>query len=326
VDPFVLSILSLLCFAFGAVVSIAGFRYEAWRKTSALFVAVGLGVLLKTAAIGAGCAGRDTHFFNSASEMWGLLAWALAVSFLVALAVSAARSLGAVVLPLVVALMLLAMFSSQNSTNLGVPAGRLFAMHIVTAFLGYGLFLTACGASVLYLEQARLLKRKLFGVIFRDLPSLERLERLEIICAWLGLAVFSVAIATGAIQAERLNKSFWGEPKFVSALLTWLIFGTLVIGRAVRWLHGRSAAKFVLAGAGLVLVTFALSHPQTFKPVTELQIRNSKSEIRNKFKIQSTNVSNFGHGEFRISNFDLRVCFGFRNSDFEFEQLEEGAA
>jgi len=263
VTPDALSILSLACFAIGAVVAIAGFRFAAWRKASAQFAAVGLGVVFKTVAIGVGCANSDTHFFNSSSEIWGLLAWALAVSFLLALAVSGARSLGAIVLPLVVALMVLALVSSQTSQDLGIPAGHLFAIHIITAFLGYGLFLTACGASVLYLEQARLLKRKIFGAIFNDLPSLERLERLEIICAWLGLAAFSIAIATGAIQAGRLNKAFWSEPKYLSSLLTWLIFGILVIGRAARWLHGRAAAKFVLAGAGLVLVTFALSHPIT---------------------------------------------------------------
>jgi ABC-type uncharacterized transport system permease subunit len=289
VTPETLSILSLACFAFGAVVAIGGFYYEWGRNTSLQLIAVALGVLFKTAAIGAGCARHDTHFFNSSSEIWGLLAWALGVSHLLGLAVSSARSMGAIVLPLVVALMVMALLSSQRSEDLGIPAGRLFAMHIITAFLGYGLFLTACGASVLYLEQARLLKRKIFGVLFKDLPSLERLERLATICAWLGLAAFTIAIATGAVQAGRLNKAFWSEPKYLSSLLTWLIFGILVIGRAAKWLHGRAAAKFMLAGAGLVLVTFALSHPSAVKSETEGLLPRSKIQnLNSKIAIEGT--------------------------------------
>lgn len=272
--PETLSILALLSFGAGAAAAVAGFRYEFWRNNVIQLATVGLGMLFKTAAIGVGCAVQDTHFFNSQSEIYGLLAWALGFSLLVALAISAARSLAAVILPLVVLLMIMALVSSHESTNTGIPAGRLFAIHIVTAFLGYGLFLTACGASVLYLEQVSLLKRKIFGVLFKDLPSLERLERLEMICSWLGLAAFTVAIVTGAIQASLLQKSFWFEPKYLSALLTWIIFGSLVVGRAAHWLNGRAAAKFVLAGATLVLVTLALSHRFESRPASAVPASN----------------------------------------------------
>jgi hypothetical protein len=33
------------------------------------------------------------------------------------------------------------------------------------------------------------------------------------------------------------------------------------LARSLRWISGRTAAKCVLAGATLVLLTFALSHP-----------------------------------------------------------------
>jgi ABC-type uncharacterized transport system permease subunit len=260
VTPEALSIASLVCFALGAAAAIAAFRVEQLRSTTYQMILVGAGILLKTGAIGMACAQRQNHFFNSPSDVASLMGWALGCSYFIALCVSAARSLGAVILPLVVILMALSLVLSTGTVDPGI-SGRMFAIHILSAFLGYGLFLTACGASILYLEQARLLKRKAFGAIFRDLPSLEKLERLEIICSWLGLATFTLAIVTGAMMASELHKPFWLEPKYLAAQVTWLIFGVLVIGRAVRWLHGRTAAKFVLAGASLVLITFALSHP-----------------------------------------------------------------
>ena len=244
----------------GALAALAGFRIEKLRNAAWQFAAVGLGMLLKTVAIGMACSQSGNHFFNSASEMVGLLGWALGCSYLLALAVSAARSLGALVLPLVVALLALSQILNKVGADPGVPADSLLAIHIIAAFLGYGLFLTACGTSLLYLQQARLLKRKAFGVLFRDIPGLERLERLEMLCSWLGLASLTVAIVAGAMLARRADKPFWLEPKILATQLTWLIFGVLVVGRSARWLNGRLAAKFVLAGAALVLFTFALSH------------------------------------------------------------------
>ncbi len=192
---------ALACFVLGAAAAIAGFRFDAFKRAGWQYFFAGMGALLKTAAIGAACKTGATHFFNSVSDIYGLMAWALALSYLLALFVSGARSLGALVLPAVSALMALSLFSGKDQAPLNVPPDTLFAVHILCAFLGYGLFLTACGASVLYLEQQRLLKRKMFGVLFRDLPSLERLERLEILCSRLGLLVFTIALATGIEMA-----------------------------------------------------------------------------------------------------------------------------
>ncbi|MCY3019869.1 MAG: hypothetical protein NTW87_12680, partial [Planctomycetota bacterium] len=137
--------------------AIAGFWVEALRSSVFQFVLAGAGLLLKTASIGVGCILSETHFFNSPSDICGLLAWALSFSYLVALAVCAVRSLGALALPLVCILLGLSHFFDKHGVYPGFPAGRLLAVHILSAFLGYGLFLTACGASLLYLEQARLL-------------------------------------------------------------------------------------------------------------------------------------------------------------------------
>jgi ABC-type uncharacterized transport system permease subunit len=280
--PEALSIAALVAFSFAAFAAIAGFRIAKLHSPLVQGIPVALGVLLKTASIGLACAKSDTHFFNSPAEIAGLFGWALSCSFLVALLASAARSLGALILPMVVVLLTLSLVSSGESAGAPDIKSRFLAPHILSAFLGYGLFLTACGASILYLEQARLLKRKTFGVLFKDLPSLEKLERLEIFCSWLGLAAFSIALATGAMMASEANKPFWFVPKFLSAQVTWLIFTALVIGRAVRWLNGRTAAKFVLIGAGLVLFTFALGHPlsrpQTTSAVLDGTPQRSVSE------------------------------------------------
>ena len=256
-----LSLAALASFALAGTAAIAGFWVLAFKRRGWQFVLAGAGALFKTLAIGAACRSSDSHFFNSSSEIFGLMAWSLGLSYLLALAVSQARSLGALVLPLIVLLLSLSLFSARGQVPLNVPNTSLFAVHILCAFLGYGLFLTACGASVLYLEQASLLKRKIFGSLFQDLPGLQELERLEMLCSRLGLLLFTAALSTGALLVKTQSLGFWLEPKTLAAEITWLIFAVLVVGRALRWLNGRSAAKVALAGAGLVLLTFALAHP-----------------------------------------------------------------
>ncbi len=188
--------------------------------------------------------------------------------------------------------MALSIVSDTTQTVLPAPA-QTFATHIICAFLGYGLFLTASGASVLYLAQNRLLKRKTFGIVFQDLPSLEKLERLEIVCSRLGLLIFTIALYAGASIATMLKVPFWFELKFLAAQVTWLVFFVLVAGRAMRWINGRTAAKCVLAGASLVLITFALGHPlskqttttqfqvPSFRFQVDRSIANLKLETRN---------------------------------------------
>ena len=52
------------------------------------------------------------------------------------------------------------------------------------------------------------------------------------------------------------------------------------------------------------------------------QIRNPKSEIRNKFQSLNPKSETVVPFEFWIWNFIFRICFGFRISDFEFNLTE----
>src|SRR6185369_15991200 len=98
-----LSFIALACFVLGAAAAIAGFWVESFKRSGWQFFFAGAGALFKTIAIGAACKSSDSHFFNSNAEIFGLMAWSLSLSYLLALAVSKARSLGALVLPVVVA-------------------------------------------------------------------------------------------------------------------------------------------------------------------------------------------------------------------------------
>lgn len=117
-----------------------GLRIERLRKSSLQYVAAILGFVLKTLAIGLSCSIAETHFFNSSAEIMGLLAWSLAFSYVLSLRVFRAHSLGAISLPPVALLLAVSLFRATESPDPGVSSGWLLASHILSAFLGYGLF------------------------------------------------------------------------------------------------------------------------------------------------------------------------------------------
>jgi ABC-type uncharacterized transport system permease subunit len=102
----------------------------------------------------------------------------------------------------------------------------------------------------------------MFSQLFRGQASLEKLEKASNVAVCIGLALFTVALYTGAELMHSLGHTNWYlEPQVLSSFATWLIFLVLAVGRlAGRW-AGRTSAKIVLAGAALVVLTFFISHP-----------------------------------------------------------------
>ena len=260
-----LLLMAALAYGIGAVLALAGLRGEALRKGPWQHLAAVIALSLHTAGIGYHCAGSTTHFFSSTAEMLWLLAWTLGIGCVALLVGLGMRTVGALVLPVITALLVLSRFTAQTGAPppLEVAGNPLLPIHIASAFLGYGLFLTACAASILYLESHRLLKRKLFGVLFHSLPSLEKLERAITVCSWAGFAVFTLALGTGAYLAKRkLGEGAWYlEPKTLLTQATWLVFLVLVVGRVSGRMAGRASARAVLMGAALVVATFLVAHP-----------------------------------------------------------------
>jgi ABC-type uncharacterized transport system permease subunit len=251
----------------GLVLALGSLRLEALRRSGWQLLSVGLGVLSHTVGIGFYCAHNPTHYFTSWSENFLILSWALGAGYLLVLATWQMRALGIGLLPLVGMLLFVSQFSPNQGPGITGDAEShpLFAVHVMIAFLGYGLYLTGCAASLVYLQQGRLLKRKLFSSVFRALPSLDELEKTETLCIWTGLILFTVALVTGAILVPRAiqpgARSLLLEPKILATAATWMVYLVLAVGRASGRLAGRSTAKVVLVGAVLVILTFLLSHP-----------------------------------------------------------------
>jgi ABC-type transport system involved in cytochrome c biogenesis permease subunit len=140
----------------------------------------------------------------------------------------------------------------------------LFGVHVTTALLGYAALSVAAVYGAMYGLLYRELKKHRVGLIFRRLPSLETLSRLNmgaVLFGWIGL---TLAIVIGIVWAEELTASGWLEgnfytdPKFLLSAGLWLLYGVTLCGRYFfRWPNRQLA--YLSIGAFVLMVSSSLA-------------------------------------------------------------------
>lgn len=131
------------------------------------------------------------------------------------------------------------------------------AVHRWCSLLSYGAFLTAFVAGALFLLQERQLKRKQMGWLFRRLPSLGLLDRVNFFAISLGFGLLTVGATSGFIEMAHLRGRWWiGDPKEYATVALWGAYFVLWILRERAVLRGRRVALLSIAGFSLVLATF----------------------------------------------------------------------
>lgn len=164
--------------------------------------------------------------------------------------------------------------------GVGSVEPRLITLHIFSATLGTALFSIAAAASVLYLLSERRLRQRSHSRSgsqaalsspasdsqSRRLLSAWRGPSLETLDSWnqrsiaFGMLAFTAALVSGTSWLIRVapgisHSSLWSiagylfaQPRYGLAVLTWLIYAGLIVGRAAFGLRGRRAAGVTIVG------------------------------------------------------------------------------
>ena len=130
-------------------------------------------------------------------------------------------------------------------------------VHVVTIFIGDGIFAIAFMASIMYLIQERQIKNKTLGSFYKRLPSLETLDSINHYSLMYGFPFLTFGMITGAMYAQYAIGSYWQwDPKEVWSLITWLSYAVLLHERlAVGW-RGRRAAVMSIICFFILIFTF----------------------------------------------------------------------
>ena len=111
--------------------------------------------------------------------------------------------------------------------------------------------------AVMYLLQERQLKIKSPGLLYRWLPSLEKLEEINHKAITIGFAFLTFGIIIGFFWARSVPVLDWSWGKKETwSIITWLVYAILLHIRLTSTLRGRKVAYLCILGFGFMLFTF----------------------------------------------------------------------
>ncbi|MBI4311619.1 MAG: c-type cytochrome biogenesis protein CcsB [Chloroflexi bacterium] len=160
------------------------------------------------------------------------------------------KTVGAVVVPVAVAMLLYASTLPNDISPL-VPAlqnNLLLTVHVSVAILAYGFFAVSFGSAGLYLI------RRATGASATSLDTLEEVGYRAIL---VGFPAMALVILLGSIWAETAWGRWWGwDPKETASLVTFLLYAGYLHARIFRGWRGTRTASLLVIGFGAVLFTY----------------------------------------------------------------------
>jgi ABC-type transport system involved in cytochrome c biogenesis permease subunit len=129
------------------------------------------------------------------------------------------------------------------------------ALHIFCMLFSYAAFLVAFISGLIFLLQEYQLKNKRMGALFRQLPSLDALDRINFFSIGAGFLLLSLGTLLGLIGSRVVGKWWMGDPKEVLTVGLWAWYLVLWIVRLRSTLRGRRIALLSVLGFSFVLFT-----------------------------------------------------------------------
>jgi ABC-type uncharacterized transport system permease subunit len=227
----------------------AALAYATVRTSRAATWGVRLGWLAQTALLIAQAARSDGFPWSTWAGSLNLFVWFVVGAYLIWGCRPRFRLLGLSVMPLAVALFVVARVGGGTGAGSHSHYGNLFLiLHVGFALAAFAGFTLAAGLAGLYLWVERRLKRRSADILRLRLPPLASLERLTWRTILVSLPLLTLALAIGIVRQQRDGDGF--DALEAVTLLTWLVYGAFLALRP----NGRRAAYFALGGFVLVIV------------------------------------------------------------------------
>jgi ABC-type uncharacterized transport system permease subunit len=134
--------------------------------------------------------------------------------------------------------------------------------HVLVAILAYSLFtIAALHASLMAVFERRLHGGGLSTGGLTQFPPLLTMEKLLFNILWAGFVLLTLALGSGILFSEQLfgqplKFSHFTSHKTVFAILSWLIYGTLLGGRLIYGWRGRTAIRWTIAGFAMLFLAY----------------------------------------------------------------------
>ena len=203
--------------------------------------------------------GTHTVPYHDLQGSMSLFGWLLAVTYLCLEIYHRQRTVGAFVLPIILAFFFSAYLVPDHSSTPSTPHGVVFALHVTLSILAYAAFALSCVLSLMYLGEERVLKIRRLGDVGWRLPPLELLERMSHTSVLVGLITIAVGTALGFVAVDRLpGQPAYFDPKYVVTLLVLGLYAAYFqLARTAAW-RGARASKLCVFNFVLVVLSFTV--------------------------------------------------------------------
>lgn len=204
---------------------------------------------------------RGLHMvpYHDLAGSMSLFGWLLAATYLSLELFHQQRSVGAFVLPFVLAFLMVSILTPADQLPPPPAKGVIFAFHVTLSILAYAAFGLSCVLSVIYLGEQRLLRKHRVGDVVWRLPSLDILDRMSQSSVVVGLVAIGIGTVLGFVWVDRLTGNvFHYDPKYLVTLLVLAAYVFyLRLARSAGW-RGVRASQVCILNFALVIFSFTV--------------------------------------------------------------------
>ncbi len=124
--------------------------------------------------------------------------------------------------------------TSQVQTSGTTFSGVGIGIHLLATVFGFSAIAIAGLYSILYLLLFRQIQQNRFELFFQRLPNLEVLEKLTMHAVSLGFLFLTITIFAGIFEQKASGEAItFFEPKLVTLIIIWLLYGTGIIVKPI---------------------------------------------------------------------------------------------
>jgi ABC-type uncharacterized transport system permease subunit len=190
----------------------------------------------------------DDGFYLGVGTAVSLIIWLTALIYWFGSFVYRLEGLQVLVLP-AAALLSLAPLALPPSHALANTHLAAFRAHLVISLLSYSLFTIASLHVLMMAVMERRMHRGNLPGFLQNLPPLLAMEQLLFRIIAAGFVLLTLTLGSGIMFSEELfGKPMQFTHKTVFGILSWIIFGALLAGRALYGWRGRIAMRWTLTG------------------------------------------------------------------------------
>lgn len=197
---------------------------------------------------------------TSVFEIFSVLAFAVAVAYVVIERQSGAKETGYFILSISFFFQLGSSLFIRDPVEVPqILRSNWFGLHIASALIGYAAITISAVYGLLYLMLYHEIKANRFGVIYKKLPSLETLEKMNFIAITLAFLFLTLAILAGFIWLPRAFTSFsYADPKLLGTIAIWSMYGIGILARKRGILRGRSVMILSICAFAVALFSMTI--------------------------------------------------------------------